>query len=109
MLGRGDGLREGEEFFYIEIRGLAPEQVGAGKRLCAMDREGELLRDSPGCRHGLPEGGSLRGAGIRAYPGGRNQPTPTPVATGTGLNPPTSRTRHPCHGKSGPPSASPSP
>ena len=44
----GIRLREGEEFPYFETRGLPPEFVMAENRLCAVDSQGELQRDSEG-------------------------------------------------------------
>ena len=44
----GVRLREGEDFPYYETQGFPPEFVLAENKLCAVDPEGELVRDSQG-------------------------------------------------------------
>ena len=44
----GIRLREGPDFPYFETRGFPEEHVRLENRLCAVDEEGELLRDSSG-------------------------------------------------------------
>ena len=44
----GIRLRQGDDFPYFETRGFPPEFVLAENRLCAVDAEGEIQRDSQG-------------------------------------------------------------
>jgi PAS domain-containing protein len=44
----GIRLREGEDFPYFETRGFPEEHVRLENRLCAVDEEGEMIRDSAG-------------------------------------------------------------
>jgi len=44
----GIRLRDGEDFPYYETRGFPEEFVLAENKLCAVDQQGELIRDSDG-------------------------------------------------------------